>query len=62
MAKELSRAALWLILFSQLLFLAGSLIEPPSTLLMIALRIGLPLILIGFIGLLLAGYRPAGKS
>lgn len=51
-----NRAALWLLLVSQLLFLLSSLIEPPSGLLMITLRVALPLILVAYLGLMIAGY------
>lgn len=53
---RMNRPALLLILVSQLLFLVSSLIEPPSSLLMIILRVGVPLIIAAYIGLLLAGY------
>ncbi len=52
----MNRSALLLILVSQLLFLVSSLIEPPSSLLMTLLRVGVPLAIVLYIGLLLAGY------
>jgi hypothetical protein len=52
----MNRPALLLILVSQLLFLVSSLIEPPSSLLMGVLRVGVPLIIVVYIILLLAGY------
>jgi hypothetical protein len=57
----MNRPALLLLLVSQLLFLVSSLIEPPSGLLMIILRLGLPLAVIAYVGLLLAGYISPGK-
>ena len=39
-----SRNALWLLLISQALFLLGSLLEPPTSLLMIILRVCAPCI------------------
>jgi hypothetical protein len=51
-----NRGALWLLLVSQALFLTGSLIEPPSGVLMIILRVVLPLIVVTYLGLMLAGY------
>jgi hypothetical protein len=53
---ETNRAGLWLILVSQALFLLSSLIEPPSGLLMIVLRVVVPLFVVAYIGLMLAGY------
>lgn len=50
------RGSLWLLLFSQVLFLMGSLIEPPTTWLMITLRGIVPLLAVVYIGLILAGY------
>jgi hypothetical protein len=58
---ENNRSALWLVLFSQLLFLVSSLIEWPSSLLMVILRVVLPLIVVAYIGLMLAGYISPGK-
>jgi hypothetical protein len=51
----MNRPALSLILVSQLLFLVSSLIEPPSSLLMIVLRVGVPLVIVAYTALLLAG-------
>jgi hypothetical protein len=51
-----NRLALWLLLASQLLFLVSSLIEPPSSVLLIILRVVLPLVMVAYIGLILAGY------
>ncbi len=56
MIMKNNRAALWLLLVSQALFLVSSLIDPPSTLLMITLRVVLPLVVIIYIGLVLAGF------
>jgi hypothetical protein len=56
-----NRAALWLLLVSQLFFLLSSLIEPPSGVLMITLRVVLPLILVAYLGLMIAGYLSPGK-
>lgn len=53
---ENSRRALWLILLSQLLFLFGGLIDWPTRPLMIVLRVVLPLVIIAYLGLILAGY------
>jgi len=50
------RGSLWLLLFSQVLFLIGGLIDPPTTWLMIILRGVVPLFAIVYIGLILAGY------
>jgi hypothetical protein len=52
----MNRTALFLILISQLFFLVGSVIDPPSSVLMILLRVGVPLIIVGYISLILAGY------
>ena len=52
----MNRPALSLILISQLLFLVSSLIEPPSSLLMIILRVVVPLVIVAYTGLLLAGF------
>lgn len=52
----MNRPALFLILVSQLLFLISSLIEPPSSVLMVILRVGVPLLIVAYIGLLLAGF------
>jgi len=48
-----SRNALWLLLFSQAMFLVGSLLDPPTSLLLIILRVGVPIAAILFIGWLL---------
>jgi hypothetical protein len=53
---ETNRTILWLFLASQALFLLSSLIEPPSSLLMIILRVIVPLLMVVYIGLMLAGY------
>jgi len=55
------RTTLWLLLFSQTMFLVSSLIEPPTTWLMIILRGVVPLFTIVLIGLILAGYIRSGK-
>jgi hypothetical protein len=52
----MNRTALLLILVSQLLFLVSSLIEAPSSLLMIILRVVVPLVIVAYTGLLLAGF------
>ena len=57
-----SRRALWLILFSQVLFLLGSMIDWPTRPLMIVFRVALPLIIIAYLGLILMGYISAGKE
>ena len=49
------RASLWLLLASQLIFLLSSLIDPPRSAVMIAVRVALPLVMVVFIGLMLAG-------
>lgn len=54
----MNRTALLLILVSQLLFLASSFVEWPSSLLMIILRVGVPLIIVAYIGLVLTGIIP----
>jgi hypothetical protein len=48
-----TRAALWLMISSQALFLVSGLIDPPSSWLMIILRVVVPLILIAYFGLML---------
>jgi hypothetical protein len=53
---ETNRTSLWLIFASQALFLLSSLIEPPSSLLLIILRVIVPLLMVAYIGLMLAGY------
>jgi hypothetical protein len=53
---ENNRTALWLILVSQALFLVSSLIEPPSGLLLIILRVVVPLFVVAYFSLMLAGY------
>jgi hypothetical protein len=55
------RRTLWLLLLSQVMFLISSVIEPPTSGLMVVLRVVVPLIAIVFIGLMLAGYI-AGKK
>ena len=50
-----NRPALALLLISQALFLLSSLLEPPSGLLMIVLRVIVPLFVIVYLGLVLAG-------
>lgn len=50
-----SRSALWLILASQLIFLLSSLIERPTSAVMIIVRVVLPLVIVVYIGLLLTG-------
>lgn len=62
MSMKNNGAALWLLLISQALFLLSSLIDPPSTLLMITLRVALPLIVIAYIGLILAGFISPKKG
>lgn len=56
------RTALWLLLISQIMILVSSVIEPPTSWLMTLLRGVLPLIVIVYIGLLLAGYIQPGKE
>jgi hypothetical protein len=53
---KMRRRTLWLLLLSPVLFLVSSVIEPPTSGLMIVLRVVLPLIAIVVIGLMLAGY------
>ena len=57
----MNRSALLLILLSQLVFLISSLIEPPTSLVMGILRVGVPFIIIGYISLVLAGVIPTRK-
>ena len=57
----MNRSALLLILLSQLVFLISSLIEPPTSLVMGILRVGVPLVIVGYIGLVLAGVIPTRK-
>ena len=57
----MNRPALLLILLSQLLFLVSSLIEPPSSLLMGILRVGVPLLIVGYIAMLLTGLISPGN-
>jgi hypothetical protein len=57
-----NRRTLWLLLFSQIMFLFSSLIDPPTTWLMILLRGILPLIVVIYIALILAGYIPSRKE
>lgn len=56
-----NRAALWLLLASQLIFLLGSLDEPPTGLLTVGVRVILPLVLVAYVGLMLAGHVRPGK-
>jgi len=51
-----NRPALSLLLISQALFLLSSLLEPPSGLLMIVLRVVVPVLVIVYLGLMLAGF------
>ena len=53
---KMRRRTLWLLLLSPVLFLVSAVIEPPTSGLMIVLRVVLPLIAIVVIGLMLAGY------
>ena len=53
---ETKRTSLWLILASQALFLLSSLIDAPSSLVMIILRVTVPLLIVAYLGLMLAGY------
>jgi hypothetical protein len=57
-----SRRALWLLLFSQVLFLFGSVIDWPTRPLMIVFRVVLPLIIIAYLCLLLMGFISPGKE
>jgi hypothetical protein len=50
------RSALWLLLASQLLFLVSSLLDPPSSPLQITLRVVVPLLIVAYLVLVLAGY------
>jgi hypothetical protein len=57
-----NRAALWLLLASQALFLVGSVIEPPSGVVLILLRVVVPIVVIAYLGLQLARYgSPKGR-
>jgi len=56
------RRTLWLLLFSQVMFLVSSLIDPPTSWLMILLRGVVPLLAIIYIGLTLAGHIRLGKQ
>ena len=56
------RRTLWLLLFSQVMFLVSSLIDPPTSWLMIILRGVIPVLAIIYIGLTLAGYIRPGKQ
>ena len=56
-----NRPALSLLLISQALFLLSSLIEPPSGLLMVVLRVIVPLLVIVYLGLALAGLISPGR-
>lgn len=58
---ENSRRSLWLILLSQILIMVSGLIEPPSSLVMISIRIVVPLLIVAYISLMLAGYIPIRK-
>jgi hypothetical protein len=51
-----NRLALWLLLASQLVFALSSLIEPPRSLVTTIVRLVLPLALVVFISLVLAGF------
>lgn len=51
-----TRRTLWLLLLSQVMFLVSSVIEPPTSGLMIVLRVVVPLVAVVFISLMLAGY------
>ena len=51
-----TRRTLWLLLLSQVMFLVSSMIEPPTSGLMIVLRVVVPLVAVVFISLMLAGY------
>ena len=57
-----SRLALWLLLASQLMFLLSSFIEPPRSLATTIVRLVLPLVLVVFIALVLAGFIPTKKN
>jgi hypothetical protein len=57
-----NRLFLWLLLASQLLFLLSSLLEPPRSLVMIIVRVGVPLVLVSYIVFLLSGYNRSGKE
>jgi len=53
---EKNRKALLLLILSQILILLGGLLDWPASWLMISLRVILPLIVIAYLGLMLAGY------
>lgn len=53
---EKNRKALWLLILSPILILLGGLLDWPASLLMISLRMILPLMVIAYLGLMLAGY------
>jgi hypothetical protein len=54
-----SRSVKLLLILSQALFLVSSLIEPPTSWLMISLRVVLPIFVIVYLGLMLLGYFSA---
>jgi hypothetical protein len=59
---ENKRIGLWAILISQVLFLVGSFIDPPSGWVMIILRVLIPVLLIVYFGLLISGFtKPREK-
>ena len=59
---KIRRRTLWLLLLSPVMFLISSVIEPPTSGLMVVLRVVVPLIAIVFIGLMLAGYIGGKKE
>ena len=56
------RLALWLLMVSQLLSLASSLLEMPSSWIMITVRVLIPLAIVVYIGLILVGVISFGKT
>jgi hypothetical protein len=59
---EQNHIACWLMLFSQILILIGSFLNPPTGPAMIILNIVLPLVMIIYFGLALTGFIKARKN
>ena len=59
---EKGRGALWFLLLSQVLLLLSGFLDWPLRPVMIVVRVVLPLIVIGYICLLLAGYISLRKK
>ena len=56
-----SNPSLWLILLSQVLILISGLIVSPSSPVMTVIQVGLPLLVIVFVALMMAGVIPIRK-